>query len=494
VLLGPVLLGPVLLGPVDDGRSADPVPVPRPVDQEDTVIRAMLAVALASVALTAPVAHAAEFVPGAGTASSDVVTVTLRSAGLSFGLGVGKVRARFVGVQGSAEAAGADVSRFDGLARSPLVCGKSVADLFPAGTMPGRVVVSSGEGATTRHEAAAGVGSPVEVMSQTGSARPGAAAAEVGGVRFAIPGVLTVIGGAARSTADLVPASSRAAAAASSLSSVELLNGLVRLDGLRWTASDISGKDPARAAGFSVAAITVGGTSLPGSDPASFDAANRALQPFGLSLHAPTVGAAVVTPLRLTVTATPALRAVLAAALEGIQPIRTGLLTFAEPLAAGPDCGLATALGFGYLVADLATVFLGEEGGIDLDLGGAQAGTDATTYANPFGADGQPLVPAGTAVQPLTTAPAAGALLGLPGSSVAGSGTASTVAGSTVAVRTAAPRGTALLEPVVSVCRSAHLNGGGCARRGGVLAGVLAVALIVLLAAADRVRALVRRS
>ena len=85
----------------------------------------------------------------------------------------------------------------------------------------------------------------------------------------------------------------------------------------------------------------------------------------------------------------------------GVQPVRSQLLELVSPLQMSPDCGFAKAVGFGYLIADLALIVMGDGGGIDIDLGGARAGTDATTYVNPldsgFGAITPPGLPAGAA-------------------------------------------------------------------------------------------------
>ena len=462
---------------------------------------AALVVFVSAVSGLAPPAQAGAFVPGTGTSSADVARLVLHSAGLSVGVGIGKTRAQFAGAQGNAEAAGVDVGSLDTLSKAPVACGASLADLAPAGSAPGRVVVSSGQGRTTRHAATAGAGTPLEVLSQTGSAAPDAsAAARVDGVRFEVPGVVTVLSGSAASAAELTPRTARAARAASRIGTLVLGGGLVRLDDLGWGAHNRTGQRPADTAGFTVGALTVAGRTQPvaAGAPATAEAiaaANAVLAPLGLALHPPTVVAAEtgtsVSPLRISITATPQLRALLAPTLEAVQPFRTGLLSFVRPLTLGPDCGLATALGFGYLLADLATVALGEQGRIDLDLGGARAGTDDTVYANPF-ASGfgalNPLGPPGAPARP-TAADA-----GPPGGTAPG---ASPSAGS--ATTTARPAGGAGgsgvvagaigLSPIALVCRSAHLSGDGCARRGGVLAGTLMLLVVGVLAGADRIRA-----
>jgi hypothetical protein len=140
---------------------------------------------------------------------------------------------------------------------------------------------------------------------------------------------------------------------------------------------------------------------------------------------------------------------------------------------------LAKALGFGYLVTDLAMVVLGDNGGIDLDFGGARAGTEFATYDNPFGSGYGLLNPAGNppgipAVPDLGAAP--GVLAPLVPGVLAPPATATLV-----------PT-TGDLQQVALGCRSTHADGGGCIPHRGALAAWLIFALVVALAAADRLR------
>jgi hypothetical protein len=449
-----------------------------------------------SLAVAGPAAADASFVPGTGTSSSGVARLQLRSSGAAIGFGLGVVRTRFAGAQGNAEAASVDLGLFDTLAKAPLACGYSFDRIVPPGFVPAQAVVSSGDGATEKRTASAGQGGPLQFGSQYAAAAPDAsAAAMVEATNLNLPGLLEVLGGTATSTAKLVPGSQRQSAAEATLSGLNLAGGLVKLAGLHWTASNGSGARNENTAGFSVGGINVGGTELPTGDAdqlrQALAAANSALAATGLSLVAPAVtrtpGGSEVTPLRISVSATPTLRAALDPALAGIQPVRSQLLALVTPVQASPDCGLAKAVGFSYLAADLATLVLGEGGALDVDLGGARAGTDGTAYANPF-ASGYGLIPPAVTLPPLipaVPAPVAPVLSGPPPVSVA--------APDPVAVSTLAAAGVArpVAMAVASVsCRSTNANGGGCASGHGRLAAWLALALIVALAAADRVRAL----
>jgi hypothetical protein len=450
------------------------------------------------------------FVPGTGTSSAGVARIQLRSSGAAIGFGLGVARTRFAGAQGNAEAASVDLGLVDTVAKAPLACGYSPNAIIPPGVVPAKVAVSSGDGATERRTASAGAGGPLQLGSQYGAAAPDAsAAAIVDGVSLDLPGVLRLVGGTASSTARLVPGSQRQSSADSALSGLSLAGGLVQLDGLRWTAIHRTGAQSGADAGFSVASMRVGGQALPTAGPAQLKAAvaaaNAALAPVGLFLGLPEVtpGAAgtAVGPLRLSVSATPPVRAALNAALAAIQPLRTQLLALAAPLQVGQGCGVSTALGLGYLGVDLVTLVLGEQGAIDLDLGGAAAGTAATTFANPF--DTALGLVAAAARPPGTGAPpGAASSVGTPlsqGPLPAPPAAPPDRAGTSGQAVAAAPNGPALapvplapvsLAPVSVSCRSVH--GGSCTGDHGPLVGWLVVCLIAVLAAADRLRA--RRS
>ncbi len=454
--------------------------------RRSSVLAGVLALGIIT-APTVPVAAQTAFVPGTGTSSAGVARVELRSSGAAIGVGLGVVRSRFAGAQGNAEAAGVDLGMFDTVSKSPLACGYSLGAMFPPGAMPGRVTVSSGDGATEKRTASAGTGGPLQLGSQYGAAAPDAsAAAGVDGLSLDLPGVLRLVGGTASATAKLVPGSQRQSAADSSFTGLSLAGGLVALDGLRWTADHRSGTQSDASAGFAIGSMTVAGRSLPTADPgqlqAAITAANSTLAPIGLSLGLPEVtrGAdgVAISPLRLSVAATPALRAGLAAALVAVQPIRTQLLTFVTPLAMSPDCGMAKALGFGYLLVDLATLVLGDSGSVDLDLGGARAGTDGTAYANPFDSGYGRISPA--VVPPLDRAGGPPAPSAVARPLAVGPGAAAPAAAPPAAGTPAA------LSPAALSCRSSH--GGGCTTTHGKLAGGLALLLIVALAAADRLR------
>lgn len=440
-----------------------------------------------SAALAAPVAAQETFVPGTGNASASIARVTIRSSGLGVGVGFGQTRTRYAGAQGNAEAESVDTGLLGTLSKAPIACGVAPGSLFPEGSMPTGVTVSSGGGPAEMRTASAGAGTPIELGTQYGSAAPNSTAdAAVEGSRIDLAGILTAVGGSSTAAAKLVPGTQRAASATSGVGRLSLADGAVVLEGLHWTASHRTGAENDSSAGFTVGSMRIAGQYYPASGAeelkAALDAANTVLAPTGLSLNAPvvtkTATGVAVSPLRLTVSTTPEMRAVLAPALEAVQPLRTQLLDLVKPLQASPDCGFAKGLGFGYLIADLALIALGDNGGLDFDLGGARAGTESATFANPFGTGTPLLYPLG----PLGAVPDV-----LPPDLGAAPGTGPLVPGAVPPVTTLSPTAGGI-TPVSISCQTTHSEGGGCTdSRGGLAAGLI-LALVVLLAAADRLR------
>jgi len=332
------------------------------------VVLSAAAVLPLSAALAAPVAAQDTFIPGTGNSSASIARLTLRSSGLGIGVGLGQTRSRFAGAQGNAEADSVDMGLFNTLSKAPIACGTALGSLFPPGSMPEGLAVSSGGGPAELSSASVGAGTPVQLGSQYAAAAPNSKGdATVDGAKIDLQGIVSAVGGMASSSAKLTPGTQRTASAESGMGSLTLAGGAVVLEGMHWTATHRTGTEADSNAGFTVGSIRINGQYYPtsGADElqSALDQANSALTATGLSLHAPQVSKSdtgiSITPLRLTISTTKEMRHVLGPALEGIQPIRSQLLTFVTPFGTSPDCGLAKGLGFGYLVADLALVVLG---------------------------------------------------------------------------------------------------------------------------------------
>jgi hypothetical protein len=178
------------------------------------------------------------------------------------------------------------------------------------------------------------------------------------------------------------------------------------LSGLRWSAAEVAGK--AGVPTFALASLWVSGQSLPVGGPeqlaAAIDAANRVLDPLGLSLQAPvaTAGAAQgdLGPLILQFRNPQALVAPSAQAGAAARPTVAALTQ--QVIAAYPDAGAAQIVVNAVLGASS-----GRSGG-RLELGGVSV---QEVLAGPPDDAAAPAAsaPAAPAVPPLAPLPAGGA-------------------------------------------------------------------------------------
>ena len=227
------------------------------------------AVLTASLAGAATIRHPARPLTaassaGSGAASSRVTRLALRSSGAAVAFGLGVARARYQGAQGNAQAVGADLGLFTLAATAPFMCGQSPGKYFPDGVPPRPITVSSGDGPVTERSASFGEGTPAAVVSQEASAAPHSqAAARVIGVSFTLPGLVELQGGLATSGARLTPGAQRDAEARSDIGSLVLAGGLVRLDGLTWTAGHHTGTAAEQAGAFRAATVCRGRDRAP---------------------------------------------------------------------------------------------------------------------------------------------------------------------------------------------------------------------------------------
>ncbi len=235
--------------------------------------------------------------------------------------------------------------------------------------------------------AASPSGSPVEgVMQQQSVAarRDPRGEAKTTSGRLALAGVAELVGGRAEARSGIVDGRARLAHAVVVMQELNLFDGAVRLEDLRWEATQRTGEGEMLDGGFSLGRVVLAGTPLPapageGGDPLA--ALNEALAPSGIAFEAPRLdksgGVARVTPLTLRMADSPLGREYVGPALGGLQPVRDPLVN--GLLAFSCDFGLAVT------VADIALGVASGSGAVSFDFGGALATTEGTRYENPFG-------------------------------------------------------------------------------------------------------------
>jgi hypothetical protein len=143
---------------------------------------------------------------------------------------------------------------------------------------------------------------------------------------IAVPGaVFTLSGTSSKAWSGLVNGE-RVAAATEDIKSINLVSGLVVINGLHWEVSYPSGGTTAPSAAFTVGSMTINKTPVPTGNPVSaLAAANAALGQLGLQLVVPTIsdqqGIEAVSPLQLNVVPNGSRDSVLDPAVTGTQPV-----------------------------------------------------------------------------------------------------------------------------------------------------------------------------
>lgn len=446
---------------------------------------------LASFSLTPPASSQPSFVLGRAQASSQVLAVVPSIGSARFPITLGLATASFRARTGTAEAMTVQFG-FLGSLLTVSSCGADpmlTPDQLP---QPLHTDSIGGPSSQTRETAGAGLG---YVGRETVEARPDAfAAAESIPAGFAIPGLVRVEG-RARAESELVPGELRRGGSVSELGVIELAGGLVRLEGLRWQADQITGADGdiTQAAGvFTAGRLVVNGLALPAADPGELavglELANTALEPLFLRIDAPTTtmrkdGTVEVSPLRVTVSGGSTTSSVLQPLLGGdaggeARRALGNALLFGGCRPGEEGTRLQTLGGAASTVADVAVATLLGGGAVTFEFGGARAGSDASTVGSAFGPPTPPVAPTGPAAGPPTVAtvvpPAAGVA------------TAST---STPAVGPPSPQSVPTRIAAAVACVSSHpARRPGCNAGRGALAATLGAVALVGIAGLDLAR------
>jgi hypothetical protein len=437
----------------------------------------------------APAAHATvvPFAAGTGIAQAEVAGFAPSTGGLSYTLSLGDAVANFEGQEAKSRAQEVGLGIYGALLSEVSVCGLPPA--IKPGQLPQPSEVDSTHGAA-RASSGTSAGSAAGGDQHAEAEPTPAAHATTAVAAWVLPGLISLGSGTSRSDVTLVPGRRRLAGATVALQSVDLAGGLVHLGGLRWSAEQQTGDEPISRASFTVTSVTLAGVPLPTATTAQLTSTiatvDGLLAPYGLAIRLPSInrptssGIVRILPLAIVLGHSPALDPILQPLLAGLQPLRD-LLNGAT--AKGTNCSdprvlLGSALGPSQTVADIALAGLSPSGGLEIDLGGAAAGTGAASYSNPFGTAPEGPPPSGLQqTSPGATVPAGG-----PAASMRPTGTTATTGSS--------PRAPAVRAAVRLFCRTTSpANAPRCWRGAATSAGAGALLLSAALFAAD-----VRRS
>lgn len=311
----------------------------------------------------------AAFVPGTGAASATVAKARLFYAGFSLQVALGLAATTYENQQSRSLGGAYDLS-------SAL----SLVDVSVPELSPVSIDSNAGDAETSADLGAGPVLGSIALRATTVPA----ASSEVRLADVDLPGLLRVEGGRSTSSSSIVDGTARRAEASVTVGSVDLLGGIVSLEGLRWDVVHQTGADPQSAGTFSLGRLSLAGVVLPvdlqALDPV-LDLVNGVLAPTGLVLAPPEVvvrenGAVDVTPLRVGILNSPLGADVLGPIVAGVRPLLVPLY--------GALADASSTLGLTSLVADLGLGVLDGSGGLEIAVGGATARTDDSAFVDPL--------------------------------------------------------------------------------------------------------------
>lgn len=239
------------------------------------------------------------FLAGSGRAVAGVLAPTLNAGQLAVSMLIGEASARYQDETAVATSTAVDVPLL-GLAGGLKVCQQRVVPA--AGVVP-TVTADTNDTSNNRPVDAE---SSKGAVTQSAHARPRAdARAETRAADLALPGLIALSGASAEAQTRTDAANLRRVAHATTrIASVELLAGLVRLEGLRWdltqqqVGADSRTDARSKTGAFSVGRVIVGGVAAPtvaDGAKASLTQANKILAPLGVQLRAPVLTSATST-------------------------------------------------------------------------------------------------------------------------------------------------------------------------------------------------------
>jgi hypothetical protein len=435
------------------------------------------AVALFVMLLTTAVgpvgaAWADDFVAGSGEASATVLRTGPITGRLDFTVGLGQSLVDYVGSVGRGQSKSVDFGLLGVLVTSHQ-CNGDPYVVNPKYVAPYTLRATSADRGAEKGPSKSAVG-PFGKQQVWATRKPPSSRAVTTIAPFEVTGLFELAGGRADATTGVIKGRIRESVGRVELSSITLLNGLVRLDGLRWDVvqrTRANGTVEKVAGAFNLAAVTVSGVAMPvggRSVDDVLDQVNKAIAYTGIALVSPRFtnarGEARISALDLRIFDSKLAYATVRPAVAAAYPVR-------RPVAdaiVGVECRAAVPIA----AADLTLEGLEGSGGTVLRFGGASASTEAAQYANPFATTGG-LGPRPSPLPPVDViadaAPVAGALPSI-------SGGATGVAGSGV------PSGAGATE---LVSRFSSVPGG----RGGaaLVSGLLGLLGVLLIAGADYV-------
>lgn len=436
------------------------------------------------------------FVPGNATAQAQAITVAPTTGGLNYAISLGisisdyqDVEAQSLsqtidlGAIGTAlEAAGCDGG-------PPELNSKDVPQPVEAESVNGNQSLNS---SITPATSPVGAGNEAAVVTTQPSATSLTKVSDI-----TVPGGLLTISGLTSSSHTAIDnGNTRTSTATSSIGSISLQGGLVKLGNLTWTATQQTGAATTATGTFSIGSLTVSGVKVDTSQLTSSSTANpqtvlnvinTALSPVGLNVQWPTIstlqdGTVQISPLTIGIDNNTLGQEVIGTNLGATQTVRSAIVNGLL----GINCNFATPI----LVGDIGIGVLAGGGNLNVSLGGASASTNDLAEQSPFGSAS---LPGAAAASASTTSGNTGTGSGL-GAFTGSSGAAGISTPGTPATPGTASSGSGVKESLgpiskTTACVSLGPSGGGCSdTNAAVPIGLASLGLVVALFVWDYLR------
>jgi hypothetical protein len=322
------------------------------------------------------------FSNGNATAIAQAFQIAPRTGGLSAAVTIGTVIADYRSTLAQASSQAISL----GIVGTTLTtaCGANKPTLSPS-QLPQPLIAESTKGSAQSTKTTAGDGSLLSGGKETVAVtKLPKSTAGFTGTGVSIPGVLSLSGMTSSSTSQVIAGKARIATATSQVGQLSLAGGLIALDDMTWSVTQRTGTHPQKKTSFSIGGAKIAGLSRP-VDTASattlFDSINKLLAATGLHITAPvqkTVGGVLqITPLVVGIDDSQLGAAVVNPVANAIGSINNSVQAALEKI----NCTIGSA----FSVLDLVEAGVDGSGGLDVDLGGASATSQATNYSDPFG-------------------------------------------------------------------------------------------------------------
>jgi hypothetical protein len=435
------------------------------------------------------------FVPGNATAQAQAISVAPTTGGLNYAISLGISISDYQNLEAQSLSQTIDLGAI-GTALVAAGCDGGPPQLNK-NDVPASVQAESVDGNQTKTKAITPATSPIGagLESAVVTTQPSATSnTEVSDIT--VPGgLLTVAGLTSSSHTSIDNGNTRTSTATSTIGSISLAHGAVKLGNLQWTATQQTGAASTATGTFSIGSLTVAGVKIDTSQLTSSSTfnpqtvltiVNTALSPIGLNVQWPATttlqdGTVAITPLTVGIDNNTLGQQVIGAQLGQIQTVRSAIVNGLL----GINCNFATPI----LVSDIGVGVLAGGGNLNVNLGGASAATNNLAEQSPFGSGSLPNGPPSSV---LSTS-------GNTGTSGLGAFTGSSGAGGLSTPGTAGTQGTPgsgsgskqSLGPIskTTACISLGASGGGCSgTNAAVPIGLASLGLVVALFVWDYLR------